>query len=227
MANTIYLVRHGENPANLTNEFSHKLVDYSLTAKGIKQAQLTATYFKDKHIHEVYSSPLKRARETAEIIAKEFGLPVGVLEQFREINVGDLERLPPSKENWGQHDRILQAWIAGRHETRFPGGEDYTMLLARMRSGLEQITRDKMGRNIVVVCHTGIFTSTIRAICPEMNPELIKRVRNRNCAITEIELSTENDRVVGTLKHWAYAAHLDDAELVSGNPSSSAGERKI
>ena len=226
MANTIYLVRHGENPANLTNEFSHKLVDYSLTAKGIKQAQLTAAYFKDKHIHEVYASPLKRAKETAEIIAKKFGLPVGVQEQFREVNVGDLERLPPSKENWGWHDRILQAWIAGKHETRFPGGEDYTELLARMRSGLQEITRDKTDRNIVVVCHTGIFTSTIRAICPKMDPELIKRVRNRNCAVTEIELSTENDRVVGILKSWAYAAHLDEAELVAGSPQASDGEHK-
>ncbi len=57
----------------------------------------TIAYFKDKHIHKVYASPLKRARETAGIIAKEFDLPVTVLEQFREINVGLLERLPPTE----------------------------------------------------------------------------------------------------------------------------------
>ena len=224
MTNTIYFVRHGENLANLTNEFSYKLVDYSLTPKGIQQAQLTALYLKDKHIHEVYASPLKRARETAEIIAKEFELPVGVLEQFREINVGDLERLPPSKENWEWHNHILREWLAGRHEMRFPNGEDYTELLARMRSGLQEVTRGKTGHNIVIVTHTGIFTNTIRALCPEMDMELIKRVRNRNCAITEVELSTDNGRVIGTLKNWAYVAHLNEADLVG--PQSSDGEHK-
>ena len=60
-ANTIYLVRHGENLANITKEFSHRLVDYSLTPKGIIQAEQTAAYFRDFHIDEIYSSPLKRA----------------------------------------------------------------------------------------------------------------------------------------------------------------------
>ena len=59
--NTIYLVRHGENRANLTKEFSYKVVDYSLTPKGALQAQQTAQFFQDKQIHEVYTSPLKRA----------------------------------------------------------------------------------------------------------------------------------------------------------------------
>jgi len=225
LANTIYLVRHGENLANLTHEFSYKLVDYSLTAKGIKQAQLTAAYFRDKHIHAVYASPLKRARETAEIIAKESGLSVALLEQFREINVGALELRPPTQENWGLHDRILQAWVNGRYETRFPGGEDYTILWARMRSGLEEITRDKTGHNIVVVGHTGIFTRTICDICPDMDPELLTSVRNHNCSITEIELSTDDGQVVGTLKRWSDAAHLDEGEPVSGSPQSNDGDR--
>ncbi len=96
MTNTIYLVRHAENTANLTKEFSHRLVDYSLTPKGILQAQQTAEYFTDKNIDEIYSSPLKRARETADIIAQKLHLPVGVVEQFREVNVGSLEGRPPT-----------------------------------------------------------------------------------------------------------------------------------
>ncbi len=43
----IYLVRHGENVANLTKEFSHRKVDHSLTPKGRLQAKQTAAYFKD------------------------------------------------------------------------------------------------------------------------------------------------------------------------------------
>src|SRR5689334_15064805 len=91
MMNSLYLVRHGENWANITREFSHKKVDYSLTPKGILQAQQTAELFKSKQIDEIYASPLKRARETAEIIAQALGLDVVVVEHFREVNVGALE----------------------------------------------------------------------------------------------------------------------------------------
>src|SRR5438046_2904114 len=93
--NTLYLIRHGENPANLTKEFSYKLVDYSLTTKGRVQAEQTALFFRDKHIDEIYSSPLRRAKETADIISEELHVPVTVMEQFREINIGDLEGKPP------------------------------------------------------------------------------------------------------------------------------------
>src|SRR5450432_900586 len=151
--NTIYLVRHAENVANLTKEFSHKLVDYSLTAKGILQAQQTAEYFRDKYIDEIYSSPLKRARETAAIIAEEDHLPVTIVEQFREVNVGSLEGRPPNAENWALHERILQDWKTGKHETTFPDGENYTQLLARMRSGLREISANKHNQRIVVVAH--------------------------------------------------------------------------
>jgi len=61
MRNRLYLVRHGENLANLTKEFSYRQVDYSLTPKRVLQAQQTAACFTDKNIHEIYASPLKRA----------------------------------------------------------------------------------------------------------------------------------------------------------------------
>jgi broad specificity phosphatase PhoE len=218
LTNTIYLVRHGENLANITREFSHKLVDYSLTPKGIQQAQQTATYFKDKNIHELYTSPLKRARETADIIAQELKLPVTVIEQFREINVGQLERQPPTDENWELHNAILRDWIAGRHETTFVGGEDYVTLLARMRTGLQEVTRDKHQRNIVVVGHVGIFMRTLRDICSNLSLEQVMSTKSPNCSITEIELATDDGQMRGTLKHLAYCAHLNGyaAELTPG-----------
>src|SRR5690242_10734923 len=119
--NTIYFVRHGENPANLTREFSHHRVDYGLTLAGIRQAHETAAYFRNQGIDAVYTSPLKRARETAEIIGEALGLPVLEREDFREVNTGRLEDEPPTPENWAFHDGILHDWMHGKPETRFPG----------------------------------------------------------------------------------------------------------
>ena len=70
--NTLYLVRHGENPANVRREFSYKILDYSLNERGVRQAEQTAAYFSngDVKVDVIFSSPLKRAMETAQIIGQ-------------------------------------------------------------------------------------------------------------------------------------------------------------
>lgn len=218
--NTIYLVRHGENTANITHEFSYKLIDYSLTTKGILQAQQTAEYFADKHIHDIYTSPLKRAKETAEIIAARLDLPVTVIEHFREVNVGNLERQPPSSENWELHNHIIAEWYFGRHNVSFPDGEDYLTLLQRMRMGLLQVTHNKIDHNIILVGHGGIFAIPLRDICSNIDMEEIRQTWNHNCSITEIGLEIEQGKPIGMLKSWACCTHLmgEAAQFVPGVP---------
>jgi broad specificity phosphatase PhoE len=216
--NTIYLVRHGENRANLTKEFSYKTVDYSLTPKGVLQAQQTAELFQDKQIHEVYSSPLKRARETAEIIAQALNLDVIVVEHFREVNVGALDG-QASAESWAYHDQIVNDWFESRHDSAFDGGEDYWTLLARMRQGLHAIVERKSGRNIVVVGHGGLFTFTLKDICQNVDIPALRRNISPNCSIAEIGLSAEDGALQGELRSWGACAHLSGvaAQLVSGH----------
>lgn len=218
--NTVYLIRHGENKANLTKEFSYKKVDYPLTPKGVIQAQQTAAYFKDKHIDEIYSSPLKRARETAEIIAQALGLKVVVMEQFREVNVGELEDRPPAAETWALHNRILGGWLDGHPEVPFPGGENYLQLLDRMREGIRQVVSNKSGKKIIIVAHGGIISATLRDLCQNVDLEELGRQENHNCSITEIALAHADGRLEGALKAWATHSHLSGAaaELVSGSP---------
>jgi broad specificity phosphatase PhoE len=224
--NRIYLVRHGENRANLTKEFSFRLVDYPLTEKGRLQAAQTASFFRDKQIHAVYSSPLKRASETAQDIAAALNLPVTILEQFREVNVGLLEQQPPTTEAWEEHNQVIGAWFTGDPERRFPGGENYYELLARMQAGLAQVLDGLQDHNLVIVGHGGIFTFTLPHFCPQVTPEDLRYVENHNCSITEILMHNENGRLQGELIRYAYHQHLsgEAAELVSGLPKQ--GELK-
>ena len=216
--NTLYLVRHGENLANLTKEFSYKLVDYSLTPKGILQAQQTAKYFKNIHIDEFYSSPLKRAKETAAIIAQPHHLPVIVREEFREVNVGGLEGQPPTKENWILHNRIIDDWYKGDMTATFPGGENLSMLIQRVRSGLFAITNNKIHKQIIIAGHGGIFTAAVRAICSNVDMATVLQSTIHNCSITKIELITSDNDVKGTLHNWGSCNHLtgEAAQLVVG-----------
>ena len=216
--NRLYLVRHGENPANLTKEFSYKLVDYPLTPKGVLQTQQTAEYFAHKNIHEIYTSPLLRAQQTAEIIGTRLKRKVVILENFREINVGRLEGQPPTAEIWACHNQILADWLDGKPETTFPGGEDYFTLWNRMRAGFEQVVQHKNNQNIIIVGHGGIFTCTLKDLCPTVETTRLLGQNYHNCAISEIRVNFEHGQLQGQLIAWATYAHLHGsaANLVSG-----------
>jgi broad specificity phosphatase PhoE len=218
--NHIYLIRHGENLANLTGEFSSRRVDYSLTPKGILQAQQTAEHLAGCSIHAIYSSPLKRARETAEIIAVRLGLPAVVMENFREIDVGDMEGQPPTAEAWALHNRILEGWLRGQVDRAFPNGDNYVALCSRMRAGMEQIVAGRDGQSLIVVAHGGILTLTLPDLCRDIDPEWLLRKANHNCSITEVLVSWHDGRLEGELLTWASYAHLSGtaADLVPGVP---------
>jgi broad specificity phosphatase PhoE len=225
--NHLFLVRHGENLANLTKEMSCRRVDYSLTPKGILQAEQTAGHFlaageagrAGYDVQAVYSSPLKRATETAEIIARRFGLPVVVMDNFREIDVGDIELQPPTLETWAIHNEIIESWFRGHVERAFPNGDNYITICNRMRAGIEQIVAGKDGQSAIVVGHGGIFTVTLPDLCPNVDLGYL-RTENHNCSISEIEVEWRGGRVEGRLVAWASHAHLHGpaADLVSGLP---------
>lgn len=220
--NRLYLVRHGENIANLTLEFSYHRVDYSLTSKGVLQAEQTAEYLHSAGIQEVYSSPLKRALETAQIIAAPLGLPVIVLENFREVNVGELEGQKPTAELWKQHNAVIADWMDGHPETRFPGGEDFFTLADRTRAGFEQVLSGKEGRTILIVAHGGVFSFPLRTIVAGMDDEVIAQ-GVPNCSVTELAARLMDGRVDARLVRYAYAGHLhgEAANLVTGLPGVS------
>ena len=211
--NTLYFVRHGQNPANITREFSYKKIDYPLTDLGVRQSEQTAAYFaglsgSGRGVDAIFSSPLKRAFQTAEIIGQATGHDVEVVEAFREVNCGDFDGAPPTPELWAIHDRIMARWDAGEHDVAFPGGEDYDSLLRRARAGLAHVTEGRDGQQIVVVTHGGIVTATRKDVCRDADLDLVRRTPTANCAVTEIEVHRAGDEIWGTLKRWAACDHL-------------------
>lgn len=208
--NIVHFVRHGENPANLTREFSHRVVDYPLTERGVAQARATARYFAGHEIAAVYASPLRRAAQTADIIAETLGLPVQTVEAFREVNVGALELEPPNEANWALHDRIIAEWFGGQPSSRFPDGEDLTTLTQRMRQGLLDVLGGRYDQQMIIVAHGGNLAATVNSFCANSTVGADGRFPvNPNCAITRLRLEARDGAVHGTLDAWAECAHLE------------------
>jgi len=220
VTNRLYLLRHGENPANLDKVFSNRLVDQPLTEKGILQAEQTADYFAAHGLDAIYSSPLKRATQTAAIIASRLGLEVTVLEAFREIDVGSLEGRPATPADWALHAQIINDWFDGKNDAAFPDGEIYKDLWTRMNDGLLAATASQSEQKILVVGHGGIMTVCLKDLCPDLDIDWLRTTHWDNCAFAEINLDRQGDRLEGRLVAWNQHHHLRGAaaELVPGVP---------
>jgi broad specificity phosphatase PhoE len=221
---TLYLVRHGENLANITKEFSYRAVDYPLTPKGVLQAAQTAEYFAGSGVDAIYTSPLLRARQTAEILARWIAVPVHLREELREINVGALEGAS-TPENWALYHRISAAWYTGQAEVAFPNGEDLRMVATRFLGGVGEIVAAHPSGSIVVVGHGGVYTACIALLCPAVDLPALLAQPNHNCSITEVEATLMDEgRVQGVLCAWASYSHLHGvaAEVVSALPEDAS-----
>ena len=81
----LFLIRHGQTDSNVEGRYQGTL-DTSLTETGIEQAIAAKKYLSKVKFSNVYSSPLKRAIQSAEIIADDCGPKISVREDLREIN---------------------------------------------------------------------------------------------------------------------------------------------
>lgn len=211
--NRLYFVRHGEGQDNVARQYSCRRVDHPLSERGILQAQQTAEYLAGKAIDEVYSSPMKRAAETAHIIAARFGKEVTVLENFRELDVGDLEGQFFSDENWEYYHGITSAWLKGNVSLAFPGGDSYVTLWERWRAGLLRILAGKTGRTLLLVAHAGIFTATLKELCPDVDVDWLLNAECYNCSISELEIEVPDGQPRGKLIDWSSHKHLSGEAL--------------
>lgn len=218
--NTMYYVRHGESVVNITKEFSYRRVDKSLTPRGKLQAEQTADFFSDRHIDAIFASPLKRAAETARVIAERIGKQVVYMEELREVNVGDLELCAPTHENWALYQSVVFEWFGGNKTSAFPNGENYFGLLERFRSSLIRIFDGRYGQNVVVVSHGGILGYTVKSICTEADNELLQDKESQNCSVSVFQAEVQNGKLTCILKEWAKNEHLtgEARNFVSGLP---------
>lgn len=170
----ILWARHGQNVANLTATFSYRVFDGDLTELGRRQAaeiaQRIAASAADDPVRLLACSPLRRARQTAEIVGSALGLPAALeLDDLRELNVGALDgRSDP--DAWRTYREVLAAWQAGETDVRFPGGEDRNELCARLRRALLTIARHSAGETALVVAHGASLRAALPGLAGSDDP---------------------------------------------------------
>jgi probable phosphoglycerate mutase len=192
-----YLVRHGESVYNLERRVQGQ-EDIELSPRGHEQAHLVAAWSRTLSdgaatIGEIWSSPLRRARDTAAVIAAALGLPLRVEERLCELHAGifqghlwaDLETTFPEE---------LSRWRSGDEHYALPGGESRAQLAARGRSALETLAcRSTPG--MIVVAHGGVLTAALGSLMGREHPLLAAAVEQpfprlpalANCPVTQLK----------------------------------------
>ena len=153
---TILIARHGETDWNRELRFQGH-ADPSLNDEGRRQARALAERLADAGIAAIYASPLRRALETAEIVARRLGLEVAVDERLREVDVGSWEGLTRADLEERFPDEFRR-WIDGG-----PGwedGESYDGMAERVAAALDDLAGRHRGETILVVSHGGPVRAT-------------------------------------------------------------------
>lgn len=147
----LFLVRHGQTSANVDHVW-HGHTDTPLTELGVEQTRRLGEYFHNyvPNIHAIYSSPLQRARHTAEQIARAGGFEVRFDPRLMEFGAGDFEgkSFHELKNDYGFIDRVIE----DEHH-RAPGGESRAEVTERFVEAVDGFLLNHPGENIVVVAH--------------------------------------------------------------------------
>jgi broad specificity phosphatase PhoE len=148
----LILARHGETDWNRENRFQGH-ADPPLNALGRAQSVELAETLAGESIARVYTSPLRRARETAELVAERLGVEIEPLEALREIDVGSWTGLTRD-EVAERFPEGYARWLA-RAPHGFEDGETYEELTARVIPALRALAEAHPSATLLVVTHGG------------------------------------------------------------------------
>lgn len=193
----IYLIRHGESLANLglvSADFSMDNQN-SLSQKGENQIQAIILAFQNCNIVQIFSSPMKRAVESAEILQSGLvGKPKIILDnRLKEIDYGIFtdDRDNPEMQN------IAKKQITGDQEIRFGGGENIREILERFLDFLVDTYKKNQNGEIVVFSH-GRLLSIVSKKIEELCQKKIKKSKIDNASIIEVELNNDEITLLKT-----------------------------
>ncbi|PIM99844.1 Phosphoglycerate mutase [Handroanthus impetiginosus] len=211
----IIAIRHGETEWNADRRIQGHL-DVDLNDVGRQQAVAVADRLsREPKISAVYSSDLKRAFDTAEIIAKSCGvLEVTKEPDLRERHLGELQGVvfhETAKVNPEAH----KAFTSDRDDQEIPGGgESWIQLYQRCTSALQRIAKKHIGERVVIVSHGG----TIRALHRRAAPDR----RSGKVLNTSVNVFHVSDEDEWSIKSWGDVNHLNQTGVLQ---SGFGGDR--
>jgi broad specificity phosphatase PhoE len=206
----LLLARHGQSVSNAIRRFQGAQ-DVALSPLGMRQAEALGQAVSRRAIAHVYVSPFERARHTAEIALAGLGLPLTVVDDLRELSLGEWEGCTVEEIRTRPGDPYAR-WVRNPVQCPPPGGEPLADVQARVLRAVERITAaHPNGDDVLIVSHGGVI-SALLAHCFGLPLSSIWRIAVANCSLSEIA----PPRVVSVNE----TGHLRDIDVAVTAPMS-------
>ena len=206
---TLLLARHGQSLANAVRRFQGTQ-DVPLSDLGRRQAAALSATIPRRSLAHIYASPLERARSTAEVVAGDHGVPLTLLDDLRELSLGEWEGRTVDEIRALPGDPYT-CWVRDPVAGCPPGGEPLHRVQERVVRAIEAIAAaHPNGADVLVVCHGGVISAYL-AHCLGLGLSSIWRMSVSNCSLTRVvppRVLSMND-----------IGHLAGIEVGSGAPS--------
>ena len=199
----IILVRHCETDWNKENR-CQGISDLSLNQAGLKQAENLRSYFNNLDIDLIFSSTLKRAIETANVINSDKKIPIELIDELREMDQGDFEGIPfhTLREKYPVE---LNEWRKNPDKFRIPNGETLGEVKNRMIKFMKNIVEThREDKTIIIVSHNLALSSLLCSIS-EKNLVNFTEFTVESGSISTIDYSNK----IFSLKTMDYTKHLE------------------
>jgi len=183
----LVIVRHGRTQSNTRYAYCG-WTDVELDEEGISQARSARDRMRSLKVDYIFSSPLKRALKTAEIINENFNLPITCSESLKERNFGVWEDLQYEEicEKFPEQVKMLEKdWM----KYCIQNGESALQFYSRVVEFVDGLLSDKQG-TFLIVTHLGCIRNTVSHLLG-MGIEGSWRFRVDNCGITRIQINDE------------------------------------
>ena len=153
----LLLARHGESVWNAEKRFQGH-TDIALSDRGRAQAEALGRALRGYRVRAAYVSPFARARETAELALREIGVAPTIIEELRELSLGEWEGCTVDEVRAREGDPY-RAWLRAPHDCPPPGGEPLPVVSARVRAAVDRIAAAHPdGEDVLVVSHGGVIS---------------------------------------------------------------------
>jgi len=172
---SIIFLRHGQAKNNTERILAGRTPGVPLTEEGVDQAEKAAIFLEEMNISAIYSSPIERAKNTAEIVGKHNSIDVRIDDRLIELDMGKFTG-KPYDEIFSSHGNVFMKFYRGELEIAHNGVETFEEVKKRIRDMVDHVIDNHPDENVVLVTHMDpikAMLSTVVSFSPENLYELI------------------------------------------------------
>lgn len=209
----VYLIRHGKTQWNLESRYQGANGDSPLLKDSYREIELLASSLQRIPFEHAYTSPLKRARVTAQALLNHLNpeIPLTIDSRLKEFNLGKMEGMhfedvaakwPEVLKNFRHHP--------DKYDESLVEGESFLEVIARFRAAIEEYCRQYPNGNILVISHGAALNAAINALIGTSLAHLKDRGGLSNTSTT---ILTTNDGRHFELEKWNDTSYLHKSKV--------------